>query len=117
VETLNVPRTKLVKTLQKNKAKHLRDHTKAHASWEKKVLKALERAYQAAKAGKKYTTNIPDLPEPWSHEKDYDIALDMLAMTEDEQITITYHEFLQYARDEWSWKAAWALANASYGVR
>lgn len=61
-----------------------------------------------------YLDEVLDLPVPEDHTDDYDLAIQMLEMSIDDDVTLTSIEFRKFVNDEWEWKHRWEANTAAY---
>ena len=54
------------------------------------------------------------LDKPLEYTDSYQLALDMLSMSTDDDILLTQEEFKQYINDDWSWKEMFQMSNSKY---
>lgn len=116
MEDVKVSKTELLERVKANRAKHRAIFEDALVGYRAEVIKILDKRLEDAKTGKKINTLI-SLVEPQDHTADYDAVIDMLEMSLDQAIIIPYHEFRQYVRDEWSWKAQFIQSTAMYNSK
>jgi hypothetical protein len=89
---------------------------KAQEGYRIDVVEELDRMLKDARDGKKIQRAL-SMAEPQDHTKDYDRVIDMLEMSQDEIIEIEAHEFDQYVRDNWAWKAHADALNTMYASK
>lgn len=108
--TLNVvclmSRDELLKIVQENKIRHGTMRTEALEGYCKDAAAACEKAVESLRAGKANTVNIRMHP-PEDHTKDYERAIKMIEMTQQEQIELNEHDFATLVLDEWDWAHSW----------
>ena len=104
MDYVTVKRLDLLTRVKKNRGAHRDLFLKAQKGYRKAVIKELDQMLQEAKEGKPIRRAI-QLPEPEDHTADYDRVIDMLEMSIHSTIQIAEHEFDQYVRDNWEWKA------------
>lgn len=68
-----------------------------------------------AKAGKQIRRSLA-LVEPQDQTRDYDRAIRMMEMSQDEVVELEEHDFAQYVLDDWSWKRQFLLSNSNYSA-
>lgn len=101
LKIIKVKREELITKIKENREKHILDFTKAQKGFKIDCEVKLKAALKAVRKGE-----IPediDFEEPTSHEDDYDAVIDMLEMSVDDELEITYEQFQRYARDKWNW--------------
>lgn len=110
-----IAKKKLIGVVKKNKAEHRDIFLKAQEAFRETVIKLLDEALAAAREKKQIPLiRIARLVQPQDHTVDYDRALLMLEMSEDDTITIDEHTFRNLVLDEWEWSRAWAVSNSTY---
>jgi hypothetical protein len=123
--SVDVDCKELLEILKKNMKKHNDEYAEARVGWHTKVLAQLQRMkIEVAKLllavdGVEPATNWQTdqkLPHPgtlapsdWNDEpvcytRHYEDAIDMLAMSQNETITLSRTLFKQLVHDEWKWK-------------
>lgn len=116
MKNVKVNKTELVKRVSENREKHRKEFEEGLETYKAAVIKELEEWMEKAKAGKKVRA-YTQLTAPEDHSDDYDQVLDMLAMSVDDEIDLTYQEFSQYVRDDWGWKQQFTntiMSNSAY---
>lgn len=93
------------------------EQAKDIAAAARKLSKASE---EAAKTADKVTSDTRNTwhisaSMPEDHTSDYDRVIDMFELAKMEEVTLNEHQFSQYIRDEWEWKARVFATNAFYG--
>jgi hypothetical protein len=122
MEKVRVKPSKLVEKLKENYTRHKQELAAARNLYLKKATEALTKRLTAleaaAKPGRGETVEIPnlyfDLSPPDDHTEDYERAISMLEMCEDETVTITATQFAAFVQDRWNWKGAFLDKNRSY---
>lgn len=113
MDNVTVDRLELIAKLQENLKVHTQDYKDAHSAW-------LEQAIEHHKAqvasleedGVLLQEGLPRAPE--NHEKDYNVALQMLEMSVEENVTLENHQFRELVMDEWHWKGNFAASVTRY---
>ena len=113
MDYVTVKRLDLLTRIKKNRDAHRDLFLKAQKGYRKAVIKELDQMLQDAKEGKPIRRAI-QLPEPEDHTADYDRIIDMLEMSIHSTLQIAEHEFDQYVRDNWAWKAMATSTNLFY---
>lgn len=90
---------KLIEILKANRDGHVANYETAKKLYRQKYGQALQDRLD----GKvKFDSRI-DLARPQNYQEDYDRAIEMLEMSEDESILLDTNQFQQYVKDEWNW--------------
>jgi len=108
-----VSKAKLLAKLRSNRAEHREIFLDALAGWQDQVTRALEKAVEEAKIGKKFCTEI-NLPRPEDHTSDYDVAIEEVIWSVSNSVTLTLFEFRNFVLDDWGWKPDFIKSSASY---
>jgi hypothetical protein len=116
LKTVNIKKSDLLEIVSDNLASHKRDYTEAMAGWHERIVDRYEAVLSDIRSGNYKQAIYPavDLPMPESHEDDYMTILRMLELSADEIVELTYREFEQYVRDEWSWKESFTTTAGNY---
>lgn len=113
---VNIDRQRLLSIITENRKTHIKEFEEAHVAWKRAVVEGLKNAYDNAQLDKDYVTYL-ELPEPASHESDYDTAIRMLELEQEPVVWLDEHEFEQLVQDKWSWKARFSSTNVMYTQR
>lgn len=112
LKTINIRKTELLKKLCENKEKHEKDYKIALSGFRVDCLDKLKDAMKDAKKG--LTPNNLSFGEPSCHSEDYQTMIEMLEMSVDDELEITYEQFKRYVKDEWEWKRSFDISAALY---
>jgi len=139
--TVEVNREELIKTLEANRAKHVREYEDAMAGYKSVLASKLEDAYTDAKAkiDKQYRRlkdRIDDMSDdeigkqqdwftlldeisvqlkvPRSFADDYDAAIDIAKWDVRETLELSHAEFTCFVRDQWDWKSGFEAVSTQY---
>lgn len=113
LQTVRVKLEELLAIVRTNRDEHRAIYEDALDGWKTKVTESLEAAYLAAKEGKDYNVSFY-LPQPEDHTNDYNVAIKMLEMSQDDELELSYAEFRQFVMDEWGWQRAFLTASSNY---
>lgn len=116
MEKVNVDREQLLEIVRKNYETHKNEVATAVQGYHIEVVEKLEDALAKAKAGEKFITNLSLVP-PSDHTKDYERIIRMLELSSDTTVQLDTHQFTQYVLDEWTWRDAARVLNASYSSK
>ena len=115
MKEIKVPKTELLKILNKNRAEHRDIFLKAQEKYREVVIKELDIQLKAAREHKPFVLGrIIQLVQPADYTAEYDRAISMLEMTVDDIIIITEGEFTNFVQDIWNWSRGWATSNSAY---
>jgi len=103
MEQVKVAKQELLVRIEANRTKHEAEFTAGLQDYQEARMKELEEHLEMLKR-REDPPRCTGLLKPESHLHEYDQVLDMLRMSVDTEITLHYHEFQQYVRDEWAWK-------------
>lgn len=139
--TVEVNRLELLKTLESNKLKHVKEYEEAMAGYREALSGELEKVYQDAKLRldsaytklktkisrmseddikrqNNYTSLLPavdvHLEVPRSFEVDYDAAIDIAKWDVNDTMELTHAEFTCFVRDQWDWTSDFKMVTRSY---
>lgn len=110
--TISVDRDKLIGILTDNRQKHEAHHQQAVEGYKLKLIEHAEDNLALAKEGKH--------PRPFSHPSpqhylpQYDRALGMLKLTDDEKIRLSAYDYARFVEDDWDWKDEFAKSSVFY---
>lgn len=113
LDSVRVTKDELLQAIRKNRDEHRLIFEEALEGWKSKVTKALEYAVADAKAGKDYRLTV-GLVRPEDHTKDYDRAIRMLEMSQDDELVLSAVDFATYVMDEWGWQRTFAANTTLY---
>lgn len=120
MQNVQVKKAAVLERLHTNRDAHRAAFERALEGYHEKVIANLASAIeQAKKSGKIHPSEIWEiarLPQPEDHTRDYDLAIDMLAMEVRDDVELTQQEYRNLVRDEWDWKERFLATNASYGL-
>lgn len=114
LDTVRVKKDELLTRIEANRDEHRAIFEEALDGWKKKVIESLEARYQDALQGKDFNIVI-HLPRPEDHTDQYDTVIEMLKMSQDDELELTQHDFACYALDKWQWQAAFLATSMDYG--
>ena len=106
----------VLKALKTNRTKHIEDYKIALRGYRVESAKLLEKMLARVEEGKTFSfENFYELEKPETHEKDYDLAIEMLEMDVDINVELTTQQFSFYIKDDWHWKRTFSSGLAHYG--
>lgn len=112
MQTTRIQKEKLREIVQRNRDNHRGEFEKALGEYKKAVIHYLGEQIKRAEQGL-IVDNYISIPQPEDHTVDYDQVLEMLDLSVDDTIELTYRDFSQYVRDDWGWKGQFATTNAT----
>lgn len=111
---VRVKTEELVTRVSANREEHAKLYAQAIKGYRQQAWDWFhEQALLAADETAEFQTYFPG-ERPEDHTNDYDVVLDMLAMSEDQEVTLSATDFRKYVRDEWQWKQAFLTNSAHY---
>jgi hypothetical protein len=112
---VSIPRQKLVEALEKNRSQHRAIFEEALEGYRKEAVRQLEDFIRRIKNGdlKKVYVSLP-LPE--EHTDEYDRALSMIAMSEDDTFILDESDYQSFVQDDWAWKRQFIASNSYYSA-
>ncbi len=103
----------LLAQLKKNRAEHEKEYKEAVTNYRAKLVEILTTKLQDATDGKKVDHYIP-LTVPTEYLNEYDRAIKMLELCQNDNMVLTPQQFSQYWLDEWNWKSSYFTTNMAY---
>lgn len=113
MDAVKVKKVELLEKLKANRDAHQAIFEKALEGYRKLCIEHLEQMLAEAKAGKVIRRKV-ELQEPVNQTKDYDRAIAMLEMSQDDIIELSEIDFQQYVLDDWRWKEQFTTTNSRY---
>jgi hypothetical protein len=113
MEEVKVKVSYLIGILTENRHEHKKAFELAYSGFRNKVIIAMEENLEKAKSGGEVITRIDSNP-PIDHTEDYDVALDMLRIHMESEITITQEEYKNLILDKWHWSSSFRSSSSSY---
>lgn len=139
LDQVKVNTSELLEKLKKNRKTHKKDYLESMAEYRLCYIDAIEKTINEMENTIKeldikvdqlnetievndikstmpnlYFARISNLKLPNSNLDSYDISIDMIAASVDEQLVLTRAEFNQYWRDQWSWKESFEVTKEFY---
>lgn len=111
MDKIKVNKKNVLKTLYENRKKHIDEYKDALRAYRVKCAELLDKKLKQVEEGEKFDMYF-DVDEPTSHEKDYDMAIEMLEMDVDDTVTLTRQQFSYYIKDDWNWKDTFIYTNS-----
>jgi HAMP domain-containing protein len=112
---VTVNKAKLLTAIVVNRDKHLDTYTQASVAYRKAAIVELKKMLAAARNGRAIQRTIA-LVEPVHHLDEYNLALEMLAMSTKDEIGITQGQFKNFVQDRWDWSGRFAESTSRYVV-
>lgn len=115
MQTVKVKKDDLHAVIQGNMVGHRTIYEEAIEAYRQRVLNWFNDQIDRTKAGDLFETSFRG-PRPQDHTDDYEQVLQMLEMSVDDEIELTYAEFRQYVRDEWGWQREFRASTEFYAA-
>ena len=113
---ITVEKTKLLEALRANRTRHVAEAAEAEKGFRRALEAELRKMLADVLEGRAARTST-DLKAPVSHERDYDVAIDMLEWSTATSIVVSSSQFRMYVRDEWDWKSTFKMSTERYAGR
>lgn len=111
---VKVKKSELLERIKLNREQHRKIFLEAVEGYRAEAERQLSAKIDAVRSSKKPIYVAISLYAPEDHTKDYDNAIDMIAMSVNEELEIDETSFNQLVRDDWQWKRQWLTSNAVY---
>lgn len=112
--TITVDREKLIGILTDNRQRHEAHHRAAFEGYKKKLIEHAEDNLALAKEGK-HPRSFSQ-PAPRHYLPQYNRALGMLKLTDDEKIRLSAYDYARFVEDDWDWKDEFAKSSVYYNA-
>lgn len=112
---VSIPRKSLVEALEVNRKGHREIFEEAREGYKKEAVKQLEDYIQRIKSGSLKKVYV-SLPVPEEHTDDYDRALQMIDMSNDDVFVLDESDYQSFVQDDWGWKRQFITSNSFYSV-
>ena len=113
MNSIKVRKSELLTVLRENREKHRAIFLEAAEGYKTAAIAELDSMLHDARVGKKIRRSL-SLIEPQDQTCDYDRAIRMMEMSQDEIIELEEHDFAQYVLDDWAWKRQFLHSNSAY---
>jgi hypothetical protein len=108
-----IDKNELINKIQENRDAHRGIYEEAMEGYFEAAVKFFKEQHDRALDGKPFQTAFYE-PMPEDHTDDYDVVLDGLRWTQDQNIDLSISELRQYVRDEWGWKKEFTATSSNY---
>lgn len=112
---VRVKREQLLEKVKENRANHASLFTRAAIGFRARAIEELDDMLRQTKAGDPVRLFV-GLTPPEDHTNEYDRAIDMLAMSQDDIIEMDRATFGQLVRNEWQWFGNATVVNSTYAL-
>ena len=109
-------KSKLIEEVTARRSEHVKQYKKALVGWRTKMARLCAKVVEKADKLVKFPKALDDLNNaPRMNTEDFDNALKMLELTQQDEIELTQHDFEQLVLGQWDWATNWAHRNSRYG--
>lgn len=112
LKTITVSKDELISKITVNLDKHQEEYNQSIIDRKAYAIEVLTEQLAESKDG-----NVPEIltfDKVPNHSSEYETVIEMLTMSVDEEIEITYEQFKRYVRDEWEWKTEFLTVSGMY---
>jgi hypothetical protein len=110
--TISINREKLIGILTDNRQKHESHFTSAVEGYKKKLIEHAQKNLARAEKGK-HPESFPR-SKPVSYIPQYDRALGMLKMSDEDSVSLSAPDYVRFVEDDWDWKDTFADSSSFY---
>jgi hypothetical protein len=115
MQQVKVRKEELLEKLKYNRGQHVQMFLDSMEGYREQVVEACEELLKQARGNKDVTLgNLSSLRKPRNHEKDYNLAVQMLTMSVDDEIMLEQEEFDNLVMDAWDWSQEFSSSNMMY---
>lgn len=108
-------KAEILARLKVNREKHSKIVAEAREGYVKDAKEALKRRLKQLNEGK-ITSLVFSLHVPEDHTKEYDLAIEMLELSQTPVVELTSDQVQCLVQDRWGWKRSFLCANSGYSV-
>lgn len=116
MEKVSVLKSRVIEKLIANRSQHRGIFEEACKGYQETAMTHIQKIVDQLKAGKLPEISI-HLPLPVDHTRDYDRAIQMLEMSQDDVVELSEVDFASYIMDDWSWRRQFLASNSLYSAR
>ncbi len=113
MHSVRVNKTELLAKVKKNRDDHHGLFVKAQEGFRARAVEELDEMLKLAQHGKEIRQYL-GLTAPQDHTSEYDRAIEMLEMSQDDVVEIDHETFVQLVRNEWAWFNQATVTNSLY---
>lgn len=117
MKAIRINKSKLAASLKANRKKHANEVVQAKLDRHEAFKEQIEVWSQKVEDGNLQFDDIPELikfPLVPDNLDEYDYAIKVCEMSDDDVIELSEHEFQQYVMDNWAWKGDFLRTSAMY---
>lgn len=101
--------------LRENRSHHRELFEKALDGWKDRVKKEIDRIAKELESNRMPDVFIRHQP-PVDYTSEYDTAIEMLELSQDPEVELSFKDFKNFMRDEWNWKRDFISSNSHYAA-
>ncbi len=123
MKQISASTSEVLTKLKENRSKHVEAFNKAEDGWLEAARLVLTVRLARVKdcLAKEFKGDAPDLnffelenDKPRCYVEDYDTAIAMLELHQEDQITLSAQDVSSYVLDQWGWKETFSMSNTKY---
>ena len=107
---VTVSTSELLAKLRENRDRHGKMYREAVEGFLQDAKKQLEAKLELVGRGAIKNLSI-SLTPPSDHTNQYETAIGMMSMHQQDTVELTYDEYLCFVEDEWDWLRGWLVSN------
>ena len=113
MQKVRVKRDELLAKIRKNRDEHRDLFLKAQEGFRARAVEELDKMLALARDGKEVRLYV-GLEQPEDHTAEYDRAIEMLEMSQDDTLDVDRQTFAQLVKNEWAWFEKAMVTNTLY---
>jgi hypothetical protein len=113
MKSVSIKKSTLLEKIKANREGHEKIYKEALAGYLVAARQKLKSLLAKIEEGKVLNAYV-GLTPPSVHLKEYDRAIEMLELSEDEVVELDARTFAQLVQDDWDWKHSFLSTNSSY---
>lgn len=113
-QLIRVSKAELLDKLNENQATHRKTFIDAMDAYWPVAEREIKAMLAGVRKGKK--PQMPHLPVPQDHTRDYDRIIAMVSMSQGEYLELSEPEIAQFVMDDWAWKREFVTSTSNYLV-
>lgn len=114
VNNLTISRTKLLEYLNSYRVTHQKEYRSVLEEYRKTVIVLLKDYSEKYGNGKLVKLSFPSKPK--THVSDYDIIIDLINASDEDNFILSENQYRQYCGNEWDWTIGFDATKNLYGV-
>lgn len=114
---IKVDKQTVITFLKNNREKHIALFAENYKKYRELCISYLSRRLDESKLNKRFQIYDGCTPEePSCYISQYDLAIEMLEMSVDEQVELNVQDFKKYIKDEWDWSYNFYNSSSASGI-